>query len=262
MVSSSCTMDREKEMLYRFVNRVKKGDLETVRLMLQHDRGVLSKTVQGKHPLYWAASYGHREMVTELLARGAAVNARSEGGRTALGAAALGGHVQTVAALLARGGSKQSDNSGYTPLMSAALSGHLAVVELLLGTGQREVDRKDTVTGDTALSGACQEGHVQVVRRLLLAGARQEIANKQGTYPIHIAAQYNRVEVVGELLEAGWDIDRVSRDRIAGHRAGNTLLYNSSPSLQTRKIPDWWGVSYFFILEINQRVLKNGKNCA
>ena len=39
-------MDREKEMLYRFVGSVVEGDLETVRLMLQHDRGLLSKTVQ------------------------------------------------------------------------------------------------------------------------------------------------------------------------------------------------------------------------
>ena len=103
-------MEREKEMLYRFVDSVVEGDLGTVRDMLQHDVRMLSKTVQGKTPLWWAAVRGQTEVVKEMVARGASVNARGEGGLTALDGAALGGHVQTVAALLARGGSQQYDN--------------------------------------------------------------------------------------------------------------------------------------------------------
>ena len=105
-------------------------------------------------------------MVTELLARGAAVNARSEGGRTALHAAAAEGHVQIVRDLLAAGAGQGGNKRGDTPLISAALRGHLAVVEVLLGTGLSEVDTKNT-DGFTALACACQEGHVQVVQRLL-----------------------------------------------------------------------------------------------
>ena len=67
-----------------------------------------------------------------------------------------------------RGRSYSDGRSGRTPLSWAAEYGHEAVVQLLLGTTQVDVDSKDS-SGQTPLYWAAARGDEAVVQRLLFS---------------------------------------------------------------------------------------------
>ena len=81
-------------------------------------------------------------------------------------------------------------------------------MEALL-TWRAAVDQQDHV-GFTPLLGACEEGHLACVLTLLKAGANFSLSSNDGNFPIHAAAQKNRVEIVKTLLEHGCSLDMVS----------------------------------------------------
>ena len=68
-----------------------------------------------------AATNGHTETVTALLAQGADVNAQDKYGATALILAAQNGYAETVETLSAKGADASvKNNAGWTALMIAA----------------------------------------------------------------------------------------------------------------------------------------------
>ena len=112
----------------------RKGDLPSMRVLLDHGAGVNARTARGATPLLYLAGFGgqirfseydtHRatdaefaEGITLLLARGAAIDAADDTGQTALHFAAAFRGVPVVAALLARGAlAGVKDSQGRTPL--------------------------------------------------------------------------------------------------------------------------------------------------
>ena len=116
-----------------------------------------------------AALSGKADVVSVLLAAGAAVDAADEWGDTPLMAAAANGHTPVVQALLDAGASLEAaDELGYTALTMAAYYGHEACVAALLAAGAA-VD--GSAQGLTPLSVAAAHGHNAVAARLLAAGA-------------------------------------------------------------------------------------------
>ena len=69
-----------KELL----NKVKEGDLDAVRHLLEAGENVHEADVYGRTALMWAAEKGHAAVVSLLLGQGADLNAADGYGRTAL----------------------------------------------------------------------------------------------------------------------------------------------------------------------------------
>lgn len=92
----------------------------------------------GWTPLHLAAFFGHSELASALLDRGADVNARSSNGlkNAPLHAAAAGGHSELVALLLSRGAEVNAvQEGGWTALHSAAQAGNRSMAESLIAGG-------------------------------------------------------------------------------------------------------------------------------
>ena len=80
-----------------------------------------------------AAEFGHTEVVSTLLDRGAEVEAKDSIDRTALMIAAYKGLTDTVSILLEHGANVNAARSdGFTALMFAAFKGHAGTVSTLL----------------------------------------------------------------------------------------------------------------------------------
>ena len=97
-----------------------------------------------------------------------------------------------------------------TPLHTASLRGRTPVVKLLIENGAL-VNVTDSRIGFTPLHNAAQEGHLDIAQLLVNSGARTDATQIQGVMPIHLAAQYNRHQILTYLVtEAGVSVNVVS----------------------------------------------------
>ncbi|XP_035166937.1 ankyrin repeat domain-containing protein 16, partial [Oxyura jamaicensis] len=176
-----------------------------------------------KRPLHEAASMGHRECVSYLLARGASVDPLKRGDWTPLmmactrqnlevieglvehGAdpllknkdgwncfhiASREGHVQVLRCLLAASPScwDTESTTRRTPLHTAAMHGCRDAVELLLERCHYKPDSRDNC-GVTPFTDALQNGHVDIARLLLEKHRACPTAlDALGAQPLHRAA--------------------------------------------------------------------------
>ena len=87
----------------------------------------------GYTAFFWAAYYGHAEVVKLLLTEGNAEVDKTDdnGGCTPLYAAADKGNTDVVKLLLRGGADANIAYQGWTPLMAAKHEGHQAIVALL-----------------------------------------------------------------------------------------------------------------------------------
>jgi len=116
-----------------------RGDVDTIRALL--DRGVSpnARDEHGKTPLIWAAMNGSLPVVQLLLERGADVNAADKYGVTALMMAAnprQRAQSEVLVALLDKGANiNAADSNGRTPLMYALSDNEKEIAILLIERG-------------------------------------------------------------------------------------------------------------------------------
>lgn len=151
--------DASPDTVHPLIESAKQGDLELLRVLL--DAGA-PMNITGPYaaddeasPIHAAATYGHLNIIKELLSRGVDLEIKSKDvDRTPLQAAISKSQMQAAKLLLAAG----ANIADGAALSEAVSGGHIEICHLLLGSGVKPEDM---------LPSACREGHLGLVEHLL-----------------------------------------------------------------------------------------------
>ncbi|MDT7778372.1 MAG: hypothetical protein QOC99_884 [Acidobacteriota bacterium] len=186
------------------VKAATENDLEAVKRLLlfeEADVNAVDKNL-GITALAQAVSNGNREIVRELLWRGAQVNARLNYKQTALMHLRDNTTADVVRDLLDAGAKVNlRDDDGSTALMAAAEYGSREIVELLLKAGAKVNARNKQ--GTTPLINAARSGTIENVRTLIHAGADLNLHDEDGHSALWYARENDDDETAGLLLAYG-----------------------------------------------------------
>lgn len=155
-----------------FLDRVKRGDVETVKLFLAAGISPDAKDQNGDTALVVALTANAGPVAEALIAGGADVNARTRNNSTALHLVALTGDIRIGQLLLEHNADVNAKTDiGETPLMIAALRDNAELVRMLLKSGA-DINARDS-HGETPLMHAVERNHSEIIRMLKDAGAKQ-----------------------------------------------------------------------------------------
>lgn len=110
-------------------------------------------------------------------------------------------------AMLASPLAAQFETDGYKFIKAVRDRDGTVATQLLDEPGSTIVNAREVTTGETALHAVVQRRDLTWVKFLLQRGANPDIADKNGVYPIQIAAQLGFIEGVERLIEGGADVD-------------------------------------------------------
>ena len=152
------------------------------------------EVIEGCTALWVATSKGHFDVVRLLIEQNAEVDSRTSKNSTPLIAAAFMGHLDIVRCLVENGADVNARNNfNSTPLMIACHSGHLDVASYLVKHGAN-INLQDN-DGSSCLHCASERGHVQLVCELLASGAKQT-QNLNCLTPLLEASNNCKIEMV------------------------------------------------------------------
>ena len=181
------------------------GHEADVESLLQNCQNLDARTNdEGKTALHFAAQMGHSEVMGVLLEAGADFKLVDDEGSTALHLAAWHCRPQCLKLLLEAGADPDVvEMNGLTTLHVAAdhiiWNGHPGHFQALIRCCT--IDARDQ-EGASALHYTAADGG-QTLVKFLLDAANKDVAQNDGKTPLHLAAEYERQEVVSQLLAAG-----------------------------------------------------------
>lgn len=180
------------------------GNLETMELLLAHGADVNLANRRKSTPLDWALNDEAKARL--LIEHGANVNAKTVDGRTPLyQAASMGNAVPVVRLLLEKGADPNAKTlTGTTPLMAAARNNIEA--EHILIESHADINARNAA-GATALMAAASTGRPQAVRMLLEKGADPNAKTKRNECALADAATAGNEETVKLLLDRGAEVN-------------------------------------------------------
>jgi ankyrin repeat protein len=215
-------------------------DAAKVALLLSKGAAVDAKTVEGRTPLYVAATLAAGIPSLQLLLEaGANPNADTLVGATPL-FPAVNSSAEMTKILLDKGANPNHvTKSGATPIL---FTRDAAVVELLIARGA-DVRARSKV-GETALMDAATRGDAAAAKMLIAKGADVNARDHRGYSALMFAAQYDgdAVALVRLLLANGADITPVAEEQTAlslaakrGETAVTKLLRTAARSSGSRR---------------------------
>jgi len=192
-----------------------KGDMATVKTLLEHGAKVDQTDNLGRTPLYFAAQRGAKEVVQLLLAKGADPTHRSllSPGNTPMHMAAQNGHDGILEMFLAANITPDLFNRNrQTPLMLAAWARLPETVGLLLS--RKANPMLQDVNGWTVLHADWRPkpngpDYEDTMEMLISDNAPVNVAarNPAGYTPLMSACQVGSVKVAKMLLDAGAEVN-------------------------------------------------------
>ena len=181
-------------------------DEAKVRLLLDHGANIAARTIDGRSPVYQAASMANAVPVLRLLLdKGADPNVTTLNGMTPLMAAARG-NIEAARLLIERKADVNGRNAaGGTALMAAAQTGRPERVRMLLEKGADPNAR--TKRNESALADAATAGDEATVKLLLDRGANVNVQDIRGYSPLLYASGADAMPagIVKMLLAKGAD---------------------------------------------------------
>ncbi|KAH7100602.1 hypothetical protein BKA62DRAFT_639662 [Auriculariales sp. MPI-PUGE-AT-0066] len=162
--------------------------------------------INGRTCLHEAAIAGELRLLNICLARGVPINQVDAYGRNALHYASINGNAPICGALLEFNGSHGRvdpcafDLENHTPLVYACISGSHDSVSVLLEDSRVAMELPATTADLNPLSLASRMGHTSVVRVLLSHGAPNR-PNRNGEFPLHLAAHHGHADICDLLCQ-------------------------------------------------------------
>ncbi len=131
----------------------KKGDTNTLQVLLSQGQSIHELCHQGYSLLHHASIQGHADCVALLIDNGANVEAKACGGISPLHKAAEKGCIRSVNFLLKAGANIDvKDCTGHSPLHAGARFGHVKIIAQLLKKGAKYLpDQKGYTPLDEAI---------------------------------------------------------------------------------------------------------------
>ena len=190
-----------------FFVAIKKGNKETVELLLTKGVDINQTFYSGYTHFFLAIQEGNKEITKLLLTKGVDINQTFYSGHTPLSLAVQAGNKGIVKLLLAEGANvNQADKDKITPLSIAVQAGNKEITELLLTKGAN-VDQP-FCGGFTPLYIAVQAGNKEITELLLTKDANVNQIFYNGHTPLSIAVQAGNKEITELLLTKGANVDQ------------------------------------------------------
>ncbi|KPM03312.1 sex-determining protein Fem1-like protein [Sarcoptes scabiei] len=150
-------------------------------------------TVQATPPLWCAAAAGNLECVKLLLEHGANVNSTTTANSTPLRAACFDGHYEIVRLLVENGADIEIANKlGHTCLMISCYKRHFKIASFLIEQGC-QINRQ-CVKGETALHNCAESNSMNIMRLLVKNGAILR-CDSFGLTPLLTASMNGHIEM-------------------------------------------------------------------
>ncbi len=231
---------RKKALILEFFRAIEQNNRPRFQQLLKIDPSLVNSRndyLANSTPLHEASLYSWKELVDELLSKGADVNAKDDNGITSFGIAAMSADVPTIQRMLDMGADISArDNEGRTPLSWAVRGTNSDVAELLVKKGADLYSKNssgetmayyalvegasssllDTMkrvgyhinarntNGETLMFGAVRRSAVAWISLLVDAGADINARDAKGFTPLHYAQLTSEHKnVVSELLKYG-----------------------------------------------------------
>lgn len=149
-------------------------------------------------PLYWACDRGYENLVSIILSKQTKPedSVSLATGKSPLYIASQNGHYEIVSMLIASGAAiNKPRNNGATPLFSSCQENRYEVAKLLLENGaDPNISRKDD--GCTCLIAAIQKGFIHIIQLLLQSGADVNKPNLREETPLEVAQMKGVTQIV------------------------------------------------------------------
>jgi ankyrin repeat protein len=194
------------EVRQALIEAVKKGDVTTVKQLLDDDPALLkAQTDEGLSVILLALYYRQPEIAQAFLARGAVLN---------LFESCAMGQLDRVSQILAEDGGAPLSHGpdGHTPLGLACFFGHRDVVRLLLEKGADVNTASRNAQRVAPLHAATARQDAEIVEALLKAGADPNRRQEAGITPLHEAAAAGQDAIARLLVAHGAHRDARAED--------------------------------------------------